>query len=147
MKSSSRLLEQHLQKEMWGILLIAYKGADRIKQIKLRTLQGKFEMLKMTSTEGDSDYITQVQIVMNQLKKNGESLSEQNVIEKILISLIDIFENVVCIIEESKDLVELIVDELIGSLLAHEKRKKVNKKILNETLQAKVILEEKTLYV
>jgi gag-polypeptide of LTR copia-type len=104
-------------------------------------------MLKMTSTEGDSDYITQVQIVMNQLKKNGESLSEQNVIEKILISLIDIFENVVCIIEESKDLVELIVDELIGSLLAHEKRKKVNKKILNETLQAKVILEEKTLYV
>jgi gag-polypeptide of LTR copia-type len=72
-------------------------------------------MLKMNNTEGVSDYITRVQIIMNQLKRNGESLSEQRVVEKILRLLTDTFENVVCAIEESKDLADLTV----ANSLAH----------------------------
>jgi gag-polypeptide of LTR copia-type len=74
--------------------------------------------------------------------------SEQRVVEKILSSLTDIFENVVCAIEETKDLTELTVDELAGSLLAHEQRKNLKKKeTLEEAFQDKVVLEEKALYV
>jgi gag-polypeptide of LTR copia-type len=62
---------------------------------------------------------------MNQLKRNEESLSEQKVVERILRSLIDTLENIVCVIEESKDLANLTVDELAGSLLAHKQRKKI----------------------
>jgi Mg2+ and Co2+ transporter CorA len=62
-------------------------------------------MLRMNCTERVSDYITKV--VTNQLKRNGESLSEQKVVEKILKSLTDTFENVIYAIEESKDLIEL----------------------------------------
>jgi transcriptional regulator with GAF, ATPase, and Fis domain len=105
-------------------------------------------MLRMNNIEGVSDYITRVQTVTNQLKRNGESLSEHRVVEKILRSLTDTFENMVCAIDESKDLAALIVDELTGSLLAHEQRKNLKKKeTLEETLQAKVVLEEKALYV
>jgi hypothetical protein len=69
------------------------------------------------------------------------------VVEKILRSLTNMFENIVCMIEESKDLAELSVDELAGSLLAHEQRKNLEKKEIPEkTLQAKVVLEEKVLY-
>jgi hypothetical protein len=41
-------------------------------------------------------------------------------VQKILRPLTDMFENVMYTIEESKDLAELTVDELAGSLLAHE---------------------------
>jgi gag-polypeptide of LTR copia-type len=70
-------------------------------------------------------------------------------VEKILRSLTDTFENMICAIEESDNLTELSVDELVGSLLAHEQRKKKLKKkeSLEEILQAKVVLEEKALYV
>jgi hypothetical protein len=44
------------------------------------------------------------------------------VVEKILRSLIDTFKNMICAKEESKDLTELTVDELAGSLLVHEQR-------------------------
>jgi transcriptional regulator with GAF, ATPase, and Fis domain len=105
-------------------------------------------MLRMNNTKGVSDYITRVHTVMNQLKRNGESLSKQRVMEKILRSLTNMFENVVCAIEESNDLIELTVDELVGSLLAHEQRKNLKKKeTLEEVFQAKVVLEEKALYV
>ena len=40
--------------------------------------------------------------------------------EKMLSSLSDNFKNVVCTIEESKDLAKFTVDELTDSLEAHE---------------------------
>jgi transcriptional regulator with GAF, ATPase, and Fis domain len=105
-------------------------------------------MLRMNNTEGVSDYITKVQTVTNQLKINGESLSEHRVVEKILRSLTNMFENMVCAIEESRDLAELIVDELASSLLAHEQRKNLKKKeTLEDALQTKVVLEKKVMYM
>jgi transcriptional regulator with GAF, ATPase, and Fis domain len=105
-------------------------------------------MLRMNNTEGVLDYIIRVQIVTNQLKRNRESLSEQRVVEKILRSLTDTFKNMVCAIEESKELTELSVNELASSLLAHEQRMNLKKKeTLDEVLQTKVVLEEKALYV
>jgi gag-polypeptide of LTR copia-type len=73
-------------------------------------------MLMMNTTEGVSDYITKVQTVSNQLKRNRENISEQKVVDKILRSLTDAFQNMVCAMEESKKLAELSVDELTGSL-------------------------------
>jgi gag-polypeptide of LTR copia-type len=86
----------------------------------------------MNITEGISDYITRVQTVSNQLKRNEENLSEQRVVEKILRSLTDTFENVVCAIKESKNLAELSVDELAGSLLEHEQRRSSRRKKLSK---------------
>jgi gag-polypeptide of LTR copia-type len=89
-------------------------------------------MPRMNNTEGVSDYITEVYIIINQLKRNGEILSEQRMMQRILRSPTDMFENVTCAIEESKDLAELSVDGLASSLLAHEQRKNLKKK---ETLE------------
>ena len=81
----------------------------------------------MKESEGVSDYITRVRVVVNQLKHNGEAISDARVMEKILRSLNNDFENDVCAIEESKDLSVLTIDELAGSLEAHEQRKKKEK--------------------
>ena len=66
--------------------------------------------------------------------------------EKILRSLTNNFENVVCAIEESKDLAKFTVDELASSLEAHEQRKK-KEETLDQALQTKAsIKDEKVLY-
>ena len=71
-----------------------------------------------------STYITRVQTVANQLKCNGETLMDAKVMDKIFWSLTDDFENVVCVIEESRNMEEMTIDDLAGSLEAHEQRKK-----------------------
>jgi gag-polypeptide of LTR copia-type len=108
-----------------------FKGADRVKQVRLQTLRGELESMKMKESESVSDYITRVQVVVNQLIRNGEVLIDARVVEKILRSLIDNFENVVCAIEESKNLAKLTVDELVGSLEAHEQCKRKKKENLS----------------
>jgi gag-polypeptide of LTR copia-type len=124
-----RLLVQLLQKKRGIFLEKIFKGADRVKQVCLQTLRGELESMKMKESESVSDYIKRVQAVVNQLIRNDEALTDARVMEKILRSLIDNFENVVCAIEESKDLAKLTVDELADSLEAHEqcKRKKRRK--------------------
>ncbi|OIW01880.1 hypothetical protein TanjilG_31062 [Lupinus angustifolius] len=52
----------------------------------------------------------------------GETLIEQHVVEKILRTLHPKFEHVVVVIEEAKDLDNLTIDELQGSLEVHEQR-------------------------
>ena len=99
-------------KEAWDILEKAYKGDDGVKQVQLQTLRGELEIIRMKETEGVVEYITRAETVANQLARNGETLPASRVVEKILRSLTNDFENVVCAIEESKDLSKLTVEEL-----------------------------------
>ena len=74
-------------------------------------------------------------------------LPETWVVEKILRTLTDNFENVVCAIEESKDLTMFTIDELVGSLEAHKQRKIKKEETLDQALQTKAsIKDEKVLY-
>ena len=110
-------------KQAWDTLEKVFKGADRVKQVQLQTLRGELERIQMKDTKTVSDYITRVQKVVNQLTRNGETVTDARVVEKILRSLTDKFKNIVCAIEESKDLSTLSFEELAGSLEAHEQQK------------------------
>jgi len=98
------------------------KGVIQVKQMLLQTLQGKLEAMKMKDSKDVSSYITRVQTVANQLKHNVETFMDARVVDKILRLLTGDFENVVCAIEESRNLEEMIVDDLTSSLEEHEQQ-------------------------
>ena len=129
-------------KEAWDTLEKVFKGTERVKQVRLQTLCAELESMKINESENVSNNITGVQTVANQLNRNGEMLPETRVLEKILKPLTDNFENVVYAIEESKDLVKFTVDELAGSLEAHEQRKKKKEETLDQVLQTKASIKD-----
>lgn len=61
-------------------------------------------------------------VVINQMWVNGDNVDNQRVVAKVLRSLTSQFEHVVAVIEEFKDLTQLTVHELSGSLQDHEVR-------------------------
>jgi len=63
-------------------------------------------------------------------------MSTSQVVEKILRSLTDDFESIVCAIEEPKDLSVLSMEELVRSLKAHEQRRGKKHESRDEALQA-----------
>jgi len=52
-------------KEIWEALQQKYKGADRIKKIRLQSLRGEFELLQMKSSKSISDYHTRIMVIVN----------------------------------------------------------------------------------
>ena len=57
-----------------------------------------------------SYYCSKVKVVANQLKRYKENVENVHVVEKILHSLTSNFNYVVCVIEESKDIKALTVE-------------------------------------
>jgi len=76
------------------------KCVNKVK-IRLQSLRSDFEALKMKKFKS----------IVNQLKKYGDKIEDLCVVEKILCSLTLEFDCVVCVIEESKYLDSMVIEE------------------------------------
>jgi hypothetical protein len=99
-----------------------YEGNARVKRSILQTLRKQFETLEMKTGENITDYFTKVMTVASKMRIYGEQMRGVMIVEKILRSLTDRFNYIVCSIEESKDIDVLSIDELQSSLIVHEQK-------------------------
>jgi hypothetical protein len=131
-------------KQAWEILASIFKGDERVRRVRLQTLQGEFEALHMKDGESVSDYFSRLLVIVNGLKRNNEKLDDIRVVEKVLRSISSKFEHIVVAIEESKDLENLTIEELLGSLQVHEQRmqKNANSGVLEQALESKLTLND-----
>lgn len=79
-------------------------------------------MLHMKSNEYVQDFFTRVVGDVTEIRIFGDTLQDQTIVLKILRSMTPRFDHIVEAIEEAKYLNVLSIDELSGSLQAHEVR-------------------------
>ena len=109
-----------IAQEAWQILETTYKCTKKVKNTKLQMLTTQFEELRMSENESfDSFYSKLYEVVIGKFNL-GEKTEDLKVVRKILRSLPESFHAKVTAIEESKDLDEIKVQELIGSLQTYE---------------------------
>ena len=109
-----------IAKEAWEILKTTYEGTKKVKDTKLQMLTTRFEELKMSEDESfDSFYSKLNEVVIGKFNL-GEKTEDSKVVRKILRSLPKSFRAKVTAIEKSKDLDEIKIQELIGSLQTYE---------------------------
>lgn len=127
-------------KEAWDALENYYAGDEKLKKVKLQTLRRQFELLQMENLETVADYFTRVKNLTNLMQGCGEKVSEKLIVEKIMHTLTPRFDYITTAIEESKNLDVMKVEELQGSLEAHEQRlnERSSDRPTDRALQAKV---------
>ncbi|GKV26929.1 hypothetical protein SLEP1_g36142 [Rubroshorea leprosula] len=117
-----RIMRAETAQDAWETLKKEYKGDERVKGQNMVTPKREFAMLKLKDTETVHQYSSKVMDMVNKIRLNGEDFLDAMVVEKMLVSLSDRFESKISAIEESCNLKELTVVELIGKLQAYEQR-------------------------
>lgn len=118
----ARIAAADSAKAAWNTLKTEYQGSTKVILVKLQSLRRDFETSVMKSNEFVQDYLAKVSSIVGQRRTYGDKITDETVVAKILRSLSPKFDHVVAAIEESRDLSTLTVDELMGSLQAHEAR-------------------------
>ena len=97
-----------------------YKETKKVKDTQLQMLTTRFEKLKMSKDKSfDSFYSKLNEVVIGKFNL-GEKTEDSKIMRKILRSLPESFRAKVTTIEEIKDLDDIKVQELIGSLQTYE---------------------------
>lgn len=128
------ITQKEIAKQLWDSMKVKNQGNARVKRAQLQRLRKNFETLEMKIGESVKGYFARVMEIANDMRTCGESMEDVKIVEKILRSLTENFNYVVCSIEESKDIDCITVDELQASLQIHE-RKVVEKRTEEQVLQ------------
>jgi hypothetical protein len=97
-----------------------HNSTKLIKSAKLQMLISKFEEIKMLEEETFGEFYSKISDLRNSMVSLGKPISDVKLIRKILKSLPERFRIKVTTIEESKDLDEMKIEEMVGSLQTYE---------------------------
>ena len=121
-------------KEVWDKLEVIHEGTNEVNETKISLLNLNYENFKMNPNEDIKSMFDRFSTIVNELKGFGEEIPEDKLVRKLIYSLPESWDSKKTAIIEAKNLKELKLNELIGSLLTHEmmskgRRKEKEKKI------------------
>ncbi|GAU25767.1 hypothetical protein TSUD_222240 [Trifolium subterraneum] len=119
-KVFEKIADATTSKDAWDILQKSYGGDAKVKKVKLQALKRQFELLETKSDEAVAEYFTRVKTLTNQMKNCRSTLSEEEMVEKVLRTLTRKFDHIVVTIEQTKDLSEIKMEDLQSTLEAYE---------------------------
>ncbi|XP_059627033.1 uncharacterized protein LOC132269805 [Cornus florida] len=107
-------------KEIWDKLQITYEGISQVKESKIDILMHQYELFRMNENESISTMFVRFTDIINGLKHLGGTITNSDLVRKILRSLPEKWDTKATAIKEAYNLNTLELDELLGSLLTWE---------------------------
>lgn len=114
------ITQKETSKQLWDSIKMKCQRNARVQRAQLNRHRRNFEVMAMKQGESIADYFGRVMVVANDMGNYGEDITDVKIIEKILRTLTEKWNYIVCSVEEVKDIDKLSVDALQSSLLVHE---------------------------
>ncbi|GJZ90647.1 retrovirus-related pol polyprotein from transposon TNT 1-94 [Tanacetum coccineum] len=136
-KEYERIFMCNTAKEIWKTLLITHQGNNQVKDNKINLLVQQYEQFVISEDESIDSAFARFNTIITSLKALDEGYSSKNYVRKFLRALHPKWRAKVTVIEESKDLTSLSLDELIGNLKVHEMIIKKDSEIVKAKVERK----------
>ena len=107
-------------KEAQTILQTTYEGTKVVKDSKLQRLTTSFEEIKMEEDELFHKFYAKLKDIMDSAFNLRGTIPEPKIVRKVLRSLTKRFHAKIIAIEESKDINQIPLTELVGNLQTNE---------------------------
>lgn len=120
MEESERVDECKNAKEVWDTLKIHHEGTSHVKETRIDIGVRKFEVFEMSENETIDEMYARFTTIVNEMRSLGKAYSTHDRIRKILRCLPSVWRPMVTAITQAKDLKSMNLEDLIGSLRAHE---------------------------
>ena len=91
-------------------------GTKAVKDSKFQRLTTSFEEIKMKKDESFYEFYAKLKDIVNSAFNLGETILEPKIVRKVLRSLLERFHAKITVIEESKDIDQILLIELVGNL-------------------------------
>ena len=107
-------------KDAWNILQKTYEGTKAVKDSKLQRLTTSFGEIKMKEDKSFDEFYAKLKNIVNYAFNLGETIQEPKIVRKFLRSLPEKLHAKITAIEESKDIDQISLTELVGNLQTYE---------------------------
>ena len=105
-----------VSKEAWTILETTYEGTKVVKTVKLERLTSSFVEIGMEEDETFDKFYAKLKDIVNFAFNLEESIAESKIVGKIFRSILERFHAKITVIEEVKDISQILLIKLLGNL-------------------------------
>ncbi|XP_031281900.1 uncharacterized protein LOC116140401 [Pistacia vera] len=98
-------------------------GSNTTRNMQVLNLRREFELLRMKESEKVKEYVDRLMSAINKIRLLGVELTDIRVVEKAIVSLPERFESKISSLEDSKDMSQITLTELVHALQAQEQRR------------------------
>ena len=112
----NKISSNETAKEAWTILQTTYEGTKAVKDSKLQRLITSFKEIKMEEDESFDEFYANLKDIVNSAFNLGETIPEPKIMRKVLRYLPKRIHAKIIAIEESKDIDQIPLIELVGNL-------------------------------
>ena len=120
MEESKKVDECKNAKEVWDTLRVHHEGTSHVKETRIDNGVKKFEVFEMSVNETIDKMYARFTKIVDEMRSLGKAYSNHERIRKILRCLPSMWRPMVTAITQAKDLKSMNLEDLIGSLRAHE---------------------------
>ena len=124
----SKIMACDSAKKIWDFLKAKYQGNEKIKSMKGLNLVREFKGLKMKEFETIKEYSTKLVDIANKVIMLSTYLSDNRLVQKILVSLPEKYEATIASLENIRNLSKIKLVELVNALQALEQRRSMRLK-------------------
>ncbi|KAL8088343.1 hypothetical protein AgCh_038208 [Apium graveolens] len=128
------VVDEKNAKDSWEAIKTMSQAADRVKTARVQTLKAEFEALKIKYTDLLDEFYMKFNGLVTNIRALGEEVKESYVVKKLLRAVPTKFLKIASTLEQFGNLDTMTVEEVVGSLKAHEERLKGSSETSGEQL-------------